>query len=403
MRRTILLVVLVATTVPAGCQSLGRKQSSATPAKNGPAPLPSPPSWPAPIAAQPPPPANGILAGQVIDYANRRVPATSIRVVDGSGTSESIQVSTNNEGYFLVQGLQPGKQYRLVAEVNGAGGNTLTGVVTAVAPNPRVLIRVVPGGNPVTDMPSGPDNEASTPSSRPRAAELGRPQISPPQVTPFSPPPPSPPVDKENIADDPLSRGEPPPCEIKSRPAQAPKWSPTRPTPKEPRPLGLRNLDPGPAEIPSCVMVGHRLHNFALRDLQGRPWEFRHHQGQLVLCDFWGSWCPPCLRAIPHLIELQRRYQDHGLEVVGIAYEQGPVYERVKKVARIRDRLGINYRLLLGSERPDCPVKTQFAVRHWPTLVLLDDSGRILWRSEGLDAQRLQALEIIIRQQLGLQ
>jgi len=71
--------------------------------------------------------------------------------------------------------------------------------------------------------------------------------------------------------------------------------------------------------------------------------------------------------------------------------------EDLRRLKRIR------YRLLLGgaSEREPCPVLTQFAVRGFPTLVLLDEQGRIIWRGDGaLTRETLQDLHLQIRQHL---
>src|SRR5262249_3610418 len=127
---------------------------------------------------------------------------------------------------------------------------------------------------------------------------------------------------------------------------------------------------PGSTPVPSCVLTGRQLHNFALNDLGGHPWEYRNHHGRLVLLDFWGSWCVPCLQTIPHLTALQQRYGGYGLEVIGIAYEQnGASQEQAHRIERVRQRLRINYRLLMGGGS-QCPVQTQFQIGSLPTLVL---------------------------------
>ena len=101
---------------------------------------------------------------------------------------------------------------------------------------------------------------------------------------------------------------------------------------------------------------------------------------------------------------LQHNYGRYGLEVVGIAYEHdAPFQEQVRKVQSVRDTWGINYQLLMGSSMLYCPVKTQFEVRGFPTLVLLDQNSRIIWRcDDGLTAEKLQDLELIVKQQLRL-
>ena len=58
--------------------------------------------------------------------------------------------------------------------------------------------------------------------------------------------------------------------------------------------------------VPSCVLTGKNLDNFALNDLDGQPWEFRKdHKGKLILIDFWGTWCGHCYPAIRHLSRAQ--------------------------------------------------------------------------------------------------
>jgi thiol-disulfide isomerase/thioredoxin len=161
---------------------------------------------------------------------------------------------------------------------------------------------------------------------------------------------------------------------------------------------------PARPPVPFCVLTGNVLNNFALNDLNGQPWEFRNRRGRLVLLDFWGTWCLPCQHAIPHLKILQQQYGPYGLEVVGIAYENGgTLAEQVQRVNLVSQRLRINYRLLLGGDRNSpCPVRTQFGIHVWPTVVLLNENGQILYRGDGLDQQKLQDLDLIIRQQLHL-
>jgi len=100
---------------------------------------------------------------------------------------------------------------------------------------------------------------------------------------------------------------------------------------------------------------------------------------------------------------MQDRFGPYGLEIIGISYEQGTFEEQIIKVERIRQRLGINYRLLVGSDFIHCPVRNQFGISAYPTLVLLDDNGCIIWRSEGLGGHQIEELEAIVKQKLNVQ
>jgi hypothetical protein len=102
---------------------------------------------------------------------------------------------------------------------------------------------------------------------------------------------------------------------------------------------------------------------------------------------------------MPYLIDLHRRYGPLGLEVVGIAYEDGTHEEQVQRINFVRLRQGVNYKLLLGQGN-DCPVMTKLGVHEFPTLILVDASGEILWRGEGLSPQAKARLESEINQRL---
>ena len=152
------------------------------------------------------------------------------------------------------------------------------------------------------------------------------------------------------------------------------------------------------------MLLGNKLDNFALNDVDGQRWEYRRdHRGRLVLLDFWYSTCGPCLQAIPHLVELQRSYGQFGLQVVGIACETGKVEEQSRRVLAVRGRYHINYTTLLSGGGPGhCPVMDQFQADYFPMLVLLDESGKIIWRSrrEGMDDFAHETLRRLIEQRL---
>ena len=63
---------------------------------------------------------------------------------------------------------------------------------------------------------------------------------------------------------------------------------------------------------------------FRLHELDGTPVASSDERfgGKIVLLDLWGTWCAPCIGEIPTLNDLQARYGDHGLQIVGIAFER---------------------------------------------------------------------------------
>lgn len=357
----------------------------------------------------------GVLAGRLVDAGNRRVAKAYVQVSGPESSGKPIEIAADDDGYFLIPGLQAGRSYMLTARAH-VDGRLLAGRVQATPPQPRLVIRltediatgsvpalpphpgdVLPGREPLPPRPFAnvPDNRAgATPSPRINQDPGWSPGSAPRSPAPVDPsnPPRIEPVDLENVAEQNKSRDpkleRPPVTNIPS--------GPKVPDP-DPVPNGAMRV-PSQTVVPSAYLSGRRLVNFALNDIDGRPWEFRNHHGRLVLLDFWGTWCPHCLRAMPELVELQRQYGAYGLEIVGIACEQDSGADAERKVRAAMQKYRVNYQVLLAEERGKCPVQRQLAIDRWPTVILLDDFGNILYRASG---GSLEPLKAIIRQRLG--
>lgn len=138
----------------------------------------------------------------------------------------------------------------------------------------------------------------------------------------------------------------------------------------------------------------NRLVDFRLPDTSGREVRFQDFDADLILIDFWGSWCAPCRDSIPHLVKLQQTYGPKRLRVVGVAYEQESGPRKVAAISEVARKQGINYPLLIGPTTDAiCPLRDALHVQVYPTMVLLDRHGRVLWRQEGATAQTLARLD----------
>jgi thiol-disulfide isomerase/thioredoxin len=101
--------------------------------------------------------------------------------------------------------------------------------------------------------------------------------------------------------------------------------------------------------------------------------------------------------AVPHLAELQSRLGGKRLTVLGIASEQGPPAARAATVSKAVRKLGINYPVLLsGMDGESCPVQEALHIQAFPTLILVDRQGRILWRDQGATPATLAKLDHFI-------
>ncbi|MBI4376352.1 MAG: TlpA family protein disulfide reductase [Elusimicrobia bacterium] len=114
---------------------------------------------------------------------------------------------------------------------------------------------------------------------------------------------------------------------------------------------------------------------FTLPDLAGKTVGLSDFQGQVLLVDFWATWCEPCLDELPELIDLHKRYSGRGFSVIGIAVDDAGA-EAVGPFARAHR---IPYPILLA---PGGGVEG-FGVYGLPTAFLIDRGGLIVKRYLG--------------------
>ena len=87
---------------------------------------------------------------------------------------------------------------------------------------------------------------------------------------------------------------------------------------------------------------------FKVKDLDGKQVELASFKGKVLLLNFWATWCGPCKAEIPGFVELQQKYRDQGLTVIGYSVD-----DEAPKARAFADEYKINYPVLLGEGRED--------------------------------------------------
>ena len=124
--------------------------------------------------------------------------------------------------------------------------------------------------------------------------------------------------------------------------------------------------------------AAQRLYAASFPDLQGRSWAIEQWRGQVLIVNFWATWCPPCREEIPLFVRLQERYRSRGLQFVGIAIDQP------EKVAEFAREFSINYPMLIGgTETIELMRAAGNRAGVLPYTLIFDSSGKLVAREPG--------------------
>jgi thiol-disulfide isomerase/thioredoxin len=138
--------------------------------------------------------------------------------------------------------------------------------------------------------------------------------------------------------------------------------------------LAERGDRPGPARGQHVTS----LPDLRLPDLDGHAVASNSWAGKVVLLNYWATWCTPCLREMPMLAQLQRRFGDGELQVVGIAIDAPDM------VRRFVDDNGVDYQILLGdTESIELSKRLGNRTSGLPFTVVFDAFGRRVFSQAG--------------------
>jgi peroxiredoxin len=124
-----------------------------------------------------------------------------------------------------------------------------------------------------------------------------------------------------------------------------------------------------PARLYAAPRIGQASPNFKVTTTAGQQISLERLSGNVVVLDFFATWCQPCRASIPHLNELDRKYGKRGLMVLGMSADD----ESEKGVRIFVDQNHIAYPVALAGET----VLTDFSVRSVPIMYIIDKRGKV--------------------------
>jgi thiol-disulfide isomerase/thioredoxin len=117
--------------------------------------------------------------------------------------------------------------------------------------------------------------------------------------------------------------------------------------------------------------------DFTLKDMLGVDVHFCSYAGNVILLDFWATWCAPCRVEIPGFVEMVEDYGERGLVILGVSVDDTP-----EALLPYAEELGMNYPVLVGLDRDD--IKDAYGpLIGFPTAFIIDRDGTICHQHTG--------------------
>lgn len=134
------------------------------------------------------------------------------------------------------------------------------------------------------------------------------------------------------------------------------------------------------------VAIGKKFTDFPMADVKGKASKLSDYvgNGKVVLIDFWASWCPPCRRDMPFLVDLHKKYAAKGFDIVGVSLDsKQDAWEK-----GIKD-LHITWAQLSDLKGWKNEGAALYGVNSIPHTVLVDKDGTIV--AKNLHGEKLEA------------
>lgn len=148
--------------------------------------------------------------------------------------------------------------------------------------------------------------------------------------------------------------------------------------PAKPKPVKRASTPEKPkkAEDVADSAVGSMMPPYRGQLLDGKEFDLAAEKGNVVLLNLWATWCGPCKGEIPELVKMHDEYSARGFKVVGVSLDDTGA-DGVKEFVQQEK---INYPIVLD---PEGKLANTFQTSIIPTTVLIDKTGKIVWKQYG--------------------
>ena len=133
--------------------------------------------------------------------------------------------------------------------------------------------------------------------------------------------------------------------------------------------LGLALCAFAATSLASSGLEGQQAPDFALKSSTGDNLRLSEYRGDVVMINFWASWCAPCREEMPLLDEMYDKYKNLGFTILGVNLD-----ENRQDAAKILEQIPVTFPVLFD---PKSEISRLYKVTAMPTTILIDRDGNL--------------------------
>lgn len=139
-------------------------------------------------------------------------------------------------------------------------------------------------------------------------------------------------------------------------------------------------------------LSGQQAPDFALKSLAGKNLRLSEFRGQVVVINFWATWCGPCRKEMPELEKLYQRYRYAGFTVLAVNMDETQAFAE-----RMATRLGVSFPVLHDATQS---VSRLYEVDAMPATVIVDRDGKVRSLHRGFNKGTAEIYQTEVRELL---
>ena len=139
--------------------------------------------------------------------------------------------------------------------------------------------------------------------------------------------------------------------------------------------LGLLVTVFAATSLASSDLEGQKAPDFALKSSTGENLRLSEYRGEVVMINFWATWCGPCRQEMPLLDELYTRYERVGFSLLGVNIDDDS-----RRAMQMVEDLGVSFPVLFDARKE---VSKLYEVEAMPVTVLVDREGNVRYVHHG--------------------